>query len=64
MSSAPWANPTAACAVTRLGRTAQLVTEKTVVFQMCTLPPDMPCGGLLLKKSERGSCLALPLLSH
>ena len=25
---------------------------------------DIPCGGLLLTESERGSCLALPPLSH
>src|SRR5215468_5724592 len=36
---------------------ASLFLIKSVVFQMCTLPLDMPCGGLLLKESERGSCL-------
>ena len=35
-----------------------------VVFQICTLPLDLPCGGLLRKESERGLCLALPPLSH
>jgi len=36
---------------------------KHTVLQLCTLPLDMPCGGLLLKESERGSCPALPPLS-
>ena len=29
-------------------------------FHMGTVPLDIPCGGLLLTESERGSCLALP----